>query len=111
MRILGRYADKEHGSLPIAQGTQIALEVTAAWADEDIQCEDDTCYYVVVCSGCYMFHIKTKGRGYLSKVEANDIVNNLATKDIVILDDDDMALFEATSVSTMLWLMVNQKRF
>ena len=97
MRVLGSYDDKEHGPLPVARGEIIALELTAAWTVEDSLCEDDICYYVVACSGCHMFHIKAKGRGNLSKEEADDLVNRLAAKDIVILDDEDMALFEATS--------------
>ena len=95
MKVLGIYQDREHRSLRMDYCSRIVLEISSAWTEGYSDREDETNFCVEIRSGCYMFHIKTKKNEYFSKEIADELVKNIATSDITILDDYDMALFDA----------------
>jgi hypothetical protein len=95
MKILGFYMDKNWRSARMNYGARIALEITAAWTEGYSDKEDETKFFVIIRSGCYMFHIKSKEDEYLSKERADNLVESIVTKDIVNLDDEGMALYSA----------------
>lgn len=95
MKVLGNYLDRDYRSLRVNYFSRIVLEISSAWTEGFSGREDETNFFVKVRSGCYIFHIMTKKKEYFSKEIADELVMNIATSDIVILDDYDMALFEA----------------
>jgi len=95
MKVLGNYKERSYRSLRMNYCSRIVLEISSAWTEGYSDCEDETNFFVKIRSGCYMFHIMNKKKEYLSKEIADELVKNIATRDIVILDDYDMALFAA----------------
>lgn len=95
MKVLGNYQDRDYRSLRVDYCSRIVLEITSAWTEGYSDREDEMNFYVKIRSGCYMFHIMTKKNEYFSKEIADELVENIATSDIVILDECDMALFDA----------------
>ena len=99
MKVLASYQDKGYRPLRVDYSSRIVLEISSAWTEGYSNREDEINFYVKIRSGCYIFHIKTKENEYFSKEIADELVNNIATNDIVILDDYDMALFAAIDVT------------
>ena len=95
MRVLGNYQEKKYRSLRVNYGAQVAMDITAAWTEGYSDREDETLFFVIIRSGCYMFYIKLKTNEYMSKEKADEFVKYIATKELVILDDWGMALFDA----------------
>ena len=99
MKVLGNYQDRAYRSLRLDYCSRIVLEISSAWTEGYSGREDEMNFFVKIRSGCYTFHIKTKKNEYFSKKIADELVKNIATSDIVILDDCDMALFAATDTT------------
>lgn len=95
MKIYGYYKDKNWRSVRVNFGARIALEVTAAWTEGYSDKEDETKFFVNVCSGCYMYHVMDNGGGYFSKERADRLIESIAVNEIVKLDNEGMALFDA----------------
>lgn len=95
MKIVGYYKDKSWRSVRVNFGTRIALEVTAAWTEGYSDKEDETKFFVNVCSGCYMYHVMDNEGGYFSKERADRLIESIAMNEIVKLDNEGMALFDA----------------
>lgn len=114
MRVLGSYQDRLHNStrmelcsLRMDYCSQIALEISSAWTEGFTSREDETKFFIRIRSGCYNFHIKTKKNEYFSKKNADELVKMIATSDIVILDDYDMALFDAGDSTPNMYPVIN----
>ena len=114
MRIFGTYRDELFNSkspdlcsVRMDYRSQIALEISSAWTEAYSSREDETAFEVKIRSGCYSFRIKTKNDEYFSKEIADELVKKIATSDIVILDDYDMALFAAADTTPDMYPVIN----
>ena len=95
LKIIGKYCDNKYRSLRIQKGAMVALDLSSAWTEGYSDREDETRFFIVVRSGCYMFHILSNTGKYYSKSEADELIKKIMLSEFVILDEDNMALYEA----------------
>ena len=99
MKILGYYLDKGYRSLQMNYRSRVALEISSAWTEGYSGKEDDTDFYVVIRSECYVFHIMKKENKYLDKNTADKLIQDIATNNLIDLDNYDLALYAAVDTT------------
>lgn len=99
MRILGNYLDRGYRSLKVDYDSRIVLEISSAWTEGYSDRENETNYYVKIRSGCYLFNVMTDKNECFSKKIADELVRSIAANDIIILEDYNMALFDAVDTT------------